>query len=207
MKLCNLPPVGMRNIKTALSVFICLAAFAIMGPQYSPFSACIAAVICMGSSIEDSVEAGWNRILGTVIGSILGIFSIFICNIVPWDLTYMILIPIGIVGLIYLCTILNMPGAIIISCVMLISVLITYPQDSGSYYLAFLRLLETGFGVMVAFLINMFIKTPDHCESEKECQTENEKNENSQLEKKEIEKESGIQKLSFIRFLNTILKP
>lgn len=205
MKLCNLPQIGMRNIKTALSVFICLAAFAIMGPQYSPFSACIAAVICMGSSIEDSVEAGWNRILGTVIGSLLGIFSIFICNIIPWDLTYMILIPVGIMGLIYLCTVLNIPGAIIISCVMLISVLITYPQDSGSYYLAFLRLLETGFGVVVAFLINMFIKIPENCESEAENQ--NKKNENRQLEEKEVVKEIRSQKLDLTRFLNMILKP
>ncbi|MGL4607008.1 MAG: FUSC family protein [Eubacteriaceae bacterium] len=198
MKLSQLPPVGMRNIKTGLSVLICLVAFAIMGPQFNPFFACIAAVVCMGSSIEDSVDAGWNRILGTIIGGVAGILGIFICNMIPWDMAYMVLIPLGTVGLIYLCTLMNKPGAIIMCCVMFISVMTTFPQEVGSYMLAFLRLLETSFGVMVAFLVNMFIKVPDKTDAEDGNKTE-EPNINEK-------KENQPQKLNITRILSMILK-
>jgi uncharacterized membrane protein YgaE (UPF0421/DUF939 family) len=130
--------------------------------------AAIAAMVSMGSSIEDSVKTGWNRIVGTVIGGVSGLVGIFICNMIPFDWTYVIIIPIGIMGLIYVCNNLKKPGAIIICCVMFISVITTYPQEFGSYVLAIMRLLETGFGVIVAFLVNRFIKVPECKENSKQ---------------------------------------
>ena len=160
MKLNNLPPIGMRNIKTALSVFVCVVVFSLMGPDFNPLFASIAAVIAMGPSIEDSVETGWNRILGTLVGGIVGFLGIFICNLIPFAQIYMILVPIGVVGIIYLFNHTHRSGAIVIGCVMYISVMITYPQQLGSYLIAVIRLLETGFGIIVAVLINGLIKVP-----------------------------------------------
>lgn len=161
MKLNNLPPIGMRNIKTALSVFVCVVVFSLMGPDFNPLFASIAAVIAMGPSIEDSVETGWNRILGTLVGGIVGFLGIFICNLIPFAQIYMILVPIGVVSIIYLFNHTHRSGAIVIGCVMYISVMITYPQQLGSYLIAVIRLLETGFGIIVAVLINGLIKVPE----------------------------------------------
>ena len=41
MKLCHLPSLGMRNIKTVLAVFICVMVFALMGPEFNPLFAAI----------------------------------------------------------------------------------------------------------------------------------------------------------------------
>ncbi len=161
MKLNNLPPIGMRNIKTALSVFVCVVVFGLMGPDFNPLFASIAAVIAMGPSIEDSVETGWNRILGTLVGAIVGFLGIFICNLIPFAQIYIVLVPIGVVGIIYLFNHTDRSGAIVIGCVMYISVMITYPQQLGSYLIAVIRLLETGFGIIVAVLINGLIKVPE----------------------------------------------
>ncbi|WP_050740115.1 FUSC family protein [Acetobacterium bakii] len=198
MKLCHLPPIGMRNIKTALSVFICVVVFAIMGPQFNPMFAAVAALVCMGNSIENSVEAGWNRILGTIIGGAAGVFGIFICNLVNLEFTYIAIIPIGTVGLIYLCNNLKKAGAIIICCVVFISLMTTYPQETGSYALSFLRLLETGFGVIVAVLVNRFIKVP-------ECNENSEKTE--EIMEKELTEEKTHKKMKVSSVIYMILKP
>ena len=171
MKLCHLPALGMRNIKTVLAVFICVVVFAMMGPEFNPLFAAIAAVLTMGPSMENSIETGWNRILGTIIGGAAGILGIFVANLIPFHFAYVAIIPLGIMLLIYLCNNFNKAGAIVIACVMFLSVMTTYPQDMGSYMLATLRLLETAFGIIVAFLINRFIKVPE-CDEKETAQSE-----------------------------------
>jgi len=175
MKLCHLPSVGMRNIKTVLAVFICVMVFALMGPEFNPLFAAIAAVLTMGPSIENSIETGWNRILGTIFGGAAGLLGIFAANLIPYEFAYVAIIPLGIMALIYLCNNFNKAGAIVITCVMFLSVMTTYPQDTGSYMLAMLRLLETAFGIIVAFLINRFIKVPECDEKSADEGTETEK--------------------------------
>lgn len=203
MKLCHLPPVGMRNIKTALAVFICVIVFAIMGPEFNPLFAAIAALITMGSSIEDSVESGWNRILGTIFGGAGGMLGIFIANLISYEFAYVAIIPLGLMALIYLCNNFEKTGAIAIACVVFISVMTTYPLELGSYMLAILRLLETAFGIIVAFLINRFIKVPE-CDQKKV-------DEKSETDEKLITLEekpsSEHQKLKVTSVFHMIFKP
>ncbi|WP_368236611.1 aromatic acid exporter family protein, partial [Anaerotruncus rubiinfantis] len=55
--------VGMRNVKTALAIFVCLLLY-----QFVPGNAsyaCIAALIAMQSTLEESWSQGRNRLLGT----------------------------------------------------------------------------------------------------------------------------------------------
>jgi|GEM_PF-389665 len=208
MKLCHLPPIGMRNIKTALAVFICVVVFAIMGPQFNPMFAAVAALVCMGNSIENSVKAGWDRILGTIIGAVAGILGIFICKMIPFNLAYIAIIPLGTAGLIYLCNNLKRSGAIIICCVVFISLMTTYPQDLGSYTLSFLRLLETGFGVIVAFLVNRFIKVPECNETSDKTEEilANEIKEEKSLVKNDF-KSSKHQSMNVSSIITLIFKP
>ncbi|WP_414732639.1 FUSC family protein [Acetobacterium carbinolicum] len=203
MKLCNLPAIGMRNIKTVLAVFICVVVFAIMGPEFNPLVAAIAAVITMGPSIENSIETGWNRILGTLFGGVAGMLGIFIARLIPYQYAYVFIIPLGIMGLIYLCNNINKSGAIVITCVVFLILMTTYPQDTGTYMLALLRLLETVFGIVVAFLINRFIKLPECDKSPDESQTETEK----ELVTVEEKPDSGYKKFKVSNLLYMIFKP
>ena len=203
MKLCHLPSLGMRNIKTVLAVFICVVVFAIMGPEFNPLFAAIAAVLTMGPSIENSIETGWNRILGTIFGGAAGLLGIFVTNLIPYEYAYVAIIPLGILVLIYLCNNFDKAGAIVITCVMFLSVMTTYPQEMGSYMLAILRLLETAFGIIVAFLVNRFIKLPEADEKSTENPSETE---HGQIEDKAQSDNSPL-KFKITKLLYMIFKP
>lgn len=203
MKLCHLPAIGMRNIKTVLAVFICVVVFAIMGPEFNPLVAAIAAVITMGPSIENSIETGWNRILGTVFGGAAGMLGIFVARLIPYEFAHVFIIPLGIMGLIYLCNTINKSGAIVIACVVYLILMTTYPMDTGTYMLAILRLLETTFGIIVAFLVNRFIKVPECDEKSADEGSETEKD----LSAVEDEPGSGHKKFQVSNILYMIFKP
>jgi len=188
----------MRNIKTALAVFICVAVFAMMGPKFNPLFAAVAAVITMESNIEETVESGWNRILGTIIGGAAGMLGIFISNLIPFKFGFIAVIPLGVMGLIYLCNNLKKHGAITIACVMFISVMTTYSQDLENYMLASMRLLETAFGIIVAYLVNRFIKLP-------KCDAEKQKDEKSLTVQEDISSECKKMRLSSL--ISMFLKP
>ena len=65
----NMKKIGMRNIKTSISVFLCIIILRIFHNTY-PFYACIAAVITMQSAVHHSFATGRNRMIGTVVGAI-----------------------------------------------------------------------------------------------------------------------------------------
>ena len=73
------PLPGMRTIKTAVAVMISLVIFLPMEAlstaegtnfidQLGPFYACIAAIVCMQSSVGATWKQGVSRLLGTLIG-------------------------------------------------------------------------------------------------------------------------------------------
>ncbi|MDT2191533.1 FUSC family protein [Paenibacillus larvae] len=68
----KLPRIGMRNVKTAIAVLLCILILRLFQIE-SPFYACIAAVITMQNTVEDSYETGINRIIGTLIGAAIGL--------------------------------------------------------------------------------------------------------------------------------------
>ncbi|MDR2296037.1 MAG: aromatic acid exporter family protein, partial [Clostridiales Family XIII bacterium] len=69
--------IGMRTVKTALSVLICMLLYRLAAPfgyttNFDAFLACTAAVICMQDSVEKSLKSGRNRLAGTGVGALLG---------------------------------------------------------------------------------------------------------------------------------------
>src|SRR3712207_21481 len=64
--------IGLRNIKTAFSVFLCVALFQLFHRHY-PFYACIAAVSCTKECFSSTYSSGKYRFIGTCIGAMVGI--------------------------------------------------------------------------------------------------------------------------------------
>ena len=77
-----IPKIGMRNIKTAISVFLCITLFNLF-KRDNAFYACIAAVICMKDTYENSLSIGINRLLGTFLGGLFGIITIYLLSFLP----------------------------------------------------------------------------------------------------------------------------
>ena len=87
-----MPRIGLRNIKTAIAVFLCLALFIVlMGIDYlingsfiqatkwyTPFFASIAAAYSVAPNKESSLKQAKVRIIASIIGGLFGIAIVFI---------------------------------------------------------------------------------------------------------------------------------
>lgn len=154
MKHLHLPHIGSRNLKTALAVFICLLFL------NQSLMASIAAIICMQSTIEYSVTIGLNRLLGTLIGGLLGIIIIYLVSVFNLQ-NYIIFIAAGSVSLIiYICNLINKPAACVIASIVILGIVIEPNVDNQIPY-AIARTVETSLGIIIAVLINRFIHPPD----------------------------------------------
>lgn len=153
MKFLDLPTIGYRNIKTALSVFICLAVW-----PSAIFSA-IAAVICVQDTIENSVKIGVNRLIGTLLGGILGLILLYSIDYLKINSIKPLFIALSVSLIIYLCNLIKKPGASSISSITLISILVSTTYSSPLVY-SIQRMTETAFGIIVAILVNKYINPP-----------------------------------------------
>ena len=78
------PKVGMRMVKTAVAVFICLL-ITFIRPESVPIYSTITAVLCMQPYLSNTKEIAINRIVGTLIGGLAGMLVLmFMRSYVPW---------------------------------------------------------------------------------------------------------------------------
>jgi uncharacterized membrane protein YgaE (UPF0421/DUF939 family) len=143
----------MRNIKTALAVFICILIANIFSLE-SPFYTAIAAIVTMQNSVKGSFKAGKNRILGTFIGAIIG----YLCAIIAPGNT--ILCALGIVAVIYICNLFKWNEAAAMGGIVFCAIMLNLGSKSPLFY-SFNRLLDTLVGIIVALTINYFIAPPE----------------------------------------------
>ena len=141
--------IGARNIKTALSVFICLVLYQIFGQEYS-LIACIAAVICTQNSVENSFVVSKGRILGTIFGGCLAYLFMVLFGNNPFSIT------LGIIVLIYFGNLINQREAISMSCVVFLSILIHMEEIDPLMY-TIERVVDTFIGIVVSIIINKYL--------------------------------------------------
>ena len=154
-KTFKLPPIGMRNIKTAVTTGIVAMLYLLF--DRSPAFACIGVIFGMGTSLDDGYRnGGGNRLYGTIIGGLLGIlmFRIYLCFVPDGHHTVLLamLTLIGTVILIWLCNMFWVggvqPGGVVL-CI----VLFNTPVDSYVAY-ALNRIFDTAVGVAAALLVS-----------------------------------------------------
>ena len=142
----NLQTIGARNLKTSLSVFICIIVFELLG-RSSAFFACIAAMMCMQDTVENSYKMGKNRMLGTFLGAVVGLLLTAIFNVL--SIQHFIVYAL-------LCILFNCKGAINSACIVVFAIM-TNLKGVGSYDYAFNRILDTFIGVIIAIIINRLV--------------------------------------------------
>ena len=108
---------GMRNIKTAIAVVLCVLISRALNLEYS-FYAAIAAIISMGNTVTNSFRTGKNRMLGTLVGAGIG----FLCAcILPGNA---ILCGVGIIAVIYTCNLLKWSKSASIACIVFMAIMV-----------------------------------------------------------------------------------
>lgn len=156
---------GMRAFKTVLAVFVTMFVCLLFNRTDYTF-ALIAACITIGTTVVDSFEDAYNRILGTIFGALVGlIYFILNLNFQYNKFVEPFILSIHIFLIIYLCNVFNIGKIISMSCVVFFSISLNQNiqnniQNPVSYTVN--RVIDTSIGIIVAILINIFIFPPDN---------------------------------------------
>lgn len=146
--------VGMRTIKTAISVGICIFVLELVG--ITPIFASIAALFSVETDVPTSYKAGLTRIFGTLAGAIVGsVFVIISCSIpIESALFNALIIPIGLIFVIKILSMLKLNKSIFTGGIVYLLLMIQIEGPLLEYVVT--RTLTTVFGVVVALVINRF---------------------------------------------------
>lgn len=149
----KLPKIGMRSIKTAVSATLCAVLYALV--ERNATFACIGAVFGMESDSSDKPWiTGGNRLIGTVIGGILGMILFYVNTKLTGILAHTLLLMVGVILLIYISQLVGCAGAIQGGAVVFYIVMLNTPSDQYMSY-AINRMLDTAVGVGISVLINV----------------------------------------------------
>ena len=174
MKQRNIPHVGMRIIKTAVAVMLAYGIFLPFGLMYDtetyhgvlgqmgPLYACIACIVCMQSTLGQTVQSGVSRLIGVAIGGVLGVATLLLGDRLDNGLLVLPILGVLCVAGMWISLLIQRPAACVMACIVPCVILITGVTGADRYYYAAARIIETVIGVCVAMLVNKLL--PDHRE-------------------------------------------
>jgi len=152
--------IGMRVVKTAVAVFICLIIALFTGVTESMPISAVAAIVTIRATQGETLRTGAFRLLGTFFGGAIGILTVVIGLFLPYyhDGLFVVVIPLMLLFNLYLCNVLNMQDSCVISCVVTLVVAAHVTPDATvreSLVFTLMRLLDTFIGVTVATVMNL----------------------------------------------------
>lgn len=170
--------IGMRTLKTALCVLVCLLIYEFFsfvstlfegGSVYefiniailngSPSFACIAAVICMQDTVERSKQIALSRVIGSIVGGGFAVVFLRLNSLVLAGKLYIVLSVIGVIAIICICNLLKNPISVSISVITFLIIFVGTDVIAPIYF-AFNRVVGTLIGSTTALVINKYISEP-----------------------------------------------
>lgn len=158
----NIPIPGMRVIKTAIAVFLCLVIVDMTGDQYSGYSA-IVAIICMQKDWDNSINTSVNRVIGTVFGVAFGLVTFqlnFTLGFHSRGVIPYFVISVMMVFLMYTIILIEKKDVTAVACIIFLSVAAFNDPEMGVMYFAFRRMIDTFVGIGISLLVNITITEP-----------------------------------------------
>ena len=152
--------IGMRTFKTGLATLITAlvtTASSTLTPIIgNPFYAIMGTVFSMQSTVANSFKLGIGRVLGTVVGALIGfIFASFELSSPPALGLAMMLV-------IITCGLLKINHSIFITFTLCLLIMLNPNRQGGLIHYTFFRSLDTALGVVVGVLVNRYIAPPDY---------------------------------------------
>lgn len=151
----------MRIIKTGLSVFICLVINYFFSPNVALFSAA-AASVTMQATLADTKNQAFSQIAGTLIGGGMGCALLPLALSTEADWLHVLIMPLGCMLAIYLCVTFGLQQCASICAFVYVIILITPYNGTliSPYVFALTYISDTLIGVIVALLVNRFVRPP-----------------------------------------------
>lgn len=155
----NVPGIGMRIIKSALAVSLCMVINTIRGEGSMVFYSQLAALWCIQMYRSNTLSNALQRMIGTVVGALYGLIYILVYPRLVMGGNYSILfniifIFIGVVLVIYSTVLINKKQASYFSCVVFLSIVINHIGDINPYSFVWNRFLDTMIGIIIGLVLN-----------------------------------------------------
>ena len=150
--------IGLRMIKTVVAVFLCSLVGWLRGQP--AFFSMIAAVICMQTTTDKTVETSFNQVLGTVIGAAFGLLALYaeqlthLRELLP---LYYLLVSLLLIPIIVLTLLIKKPSISAFACVVFLSVAVFQLGTQSPWIYALQRILDILMGVVAALVINLIL--------------------------------------------------
>lgn len=150
--------IGMRVIKTVISVYICfLISFLRKG---IPFYSAIAAILCMQSDYDNSLNFGKSRMVGTLIGGIYGLLEILFIkyiNIEALSYIHYLILSLFLIPIIYTNVFFKVKSSAYISCVVFFSITASSGRSISPVCFALNRIIDTSIGIVISLIVNLIL--------------------------------------------------
>lgn len=156
----ELPPIGMRIVKSAAAVFICFVISFLRGNSGIVFYSQLAALWCIQIYVSNTRENAIQRFIGTVVGAVYGLLFLLlerrlapVTGYVQWingaGITLMVVV------ILYTTVLLKKKQASYFSCVVFLSIAVNHIGDANPYLFVWNRFLDTVIGIAVGMAVNM----------------------------------------------------
>lgn len=159
IKHIELPPVGMRIIKSAIAVALCYVVALFRDGNGIVFYSQLAALWCMQLYVKNSLKSAKQRTIGTIIGALYGLVVILISNQISispisHSTVYNLVVTLMIVVVIYTTVVINKKEASYFSCVVFLSIVVNHLSDQNPYLFVWNRFLDTMIGIIIGIVVN-----------------------------------------------------
>ena len=154
-----IPGIGMRIIKSALAVSLCMVVNTLRGDGGMVFYSQLAALWCIQMYRSNTLSNALQRTTGTVVGAVFGLIYILIYPHSVSGGLYSTLLDIififtGVILVIYSTVLINKKQASYFSCVVFLSIVINHIGDINPYSFVWNRFLDTMIGIVIGVTVN-----------------------------------------------------
>ena len=158
--------IGLRTLKTAISVFLCVVLFRVLH-RGSPMLAALSAIFSLRTDHEQTFKFALSRFVGNTTGGVVAILLFQLRAILPYqEYTDLLLAPIGIILIILFCNQFNKTG-VINSCSTFLVIFFNVESGQNTAY-AIQRILDTLIGALIAIGVNHLLPNP-HLKTEEKA--------------------------------------
>lgn len=151
---------GMRTIKTAIAVMLCILLFRFLN-RGQPLIAALSAVFSLRQDLTTTLSFGKSRVLGNSIGGATAIIYFFMKQYFHNDfLIELLVLPALVAFIIVLSDGINNNSGIISGIATMLLITLSVPQGE-SFIFALDRVLDTFIGTLIAIFINFVLRPPE----------------------------------------------
>lgn len=156
----HIPGIGMRIIKSAIAVSLCVLVNLVRGESGIVFYSQLAALWCIQMYRNNTISNALQRTTGTVVGAVYGLLYILIYPKLNYYhsgvLVEAICLFVSIVMVLYTTVLIHRNQSSYFSCVVFLSIVINHIGDVSPYSFVWNRFLDTMIGIVIGICVNNF---------------------------------------------------